>query len=811
MSDQDIHQLWSKISQSFDDDEGAEIDAVLAEHGIDTQPNLSSLEDMASGLVNRSFGLGDQTIPKLSNKYNIIKPLDYGGQSEVFLAERSDGVYQQTVVIKFMSEAYQLDQLKQQFRQEMQVLADLSHPGVVPILDAGITEQGQPWLVLEYIEGVHIDDSALLQQLSDAQLVTLVMDVCDALSFVHRHGICHLDIKPSNILVQSINDMWHPKLIDFGIAQNPEQAQEAAFGTLGYCAPEVQQGELSPSTDIYAVGVLLAQLLTRGEVLNIGTLTPDQRQNLMAKHSVNHNLIAIIDHATEAQPQSRYQDIQVLRADLNHALLGLPLSFEQGLWTAFKKTVKRHQWLSLALSAVLVLGGYFAIKYTHDIKQLQAITQKEKQQSEELMNFMLGELHEQLAKIGRVDVLQTVAEQSIDHLAKQDPATKAPLDHLHAARAYLNAGHVFDDLELSAQGKSAYEQAKAELAPLENLPDNDINRRNLLSEINVSLSQVMSSDGQQEVTERILLESIKIAEGLNEMGMLHKPIKLWEAYLQLGWHHLEYGEDQKALQRIKQALRVSQVFMNKQPNNSEWYYAHAQGLQLKAWYELDFGQADLGTQDLIQAVALAKKSSQIDPEDIKKRHNIRILDNHLAFFYLEANQHRQALPHVEEAVALGQTLQSMAPNNAEYRRELAVSYSTAGEILSWLKQPEAALVHYQNSLAITQAIHQNDPSNFSAANDLAVDLTLVANLKNDLGQIKEAETLWQQARSLMEPVVKKEPNNKYYVHTLLVPVIQLKQYGQAKVLFDSLSDAGIEDQLLQQLIEKHQLQHWLKP
>ncbi|WP_154224269.1 protein kinase domain-containing protein [Marinicella rhabdoformis] len=807
MNDEDIKKLWAQIDADFESDEDLEVDGYLSDKGFKSTKRVESVSDLATGLYEKTFDINTTQNPEISDKYHIVKQLDFGGQSDIYLAERSDGVYKKTVVIKFMSQSYQHNELKQQFLQEMQLLADLNHPGVVGIIDGGLTEKGQAWLVLDYINGPHIDQYSNKHELNDKDIIKLILDLCDALEFVHRRGVFHLDIKPSNVLIHAINNIPHPVLIDFGIAQSSTQDSQNQFGTIGYSPPEIAKGQAEAISDLYATGMLLAQLLCRNATNNVGVLSRQERTALLSKNGVDTDVINIIDQATQKDKRFRYGELGIFRSDLNNYLQGLPLSFDSGFWPFIRKTISRHRLITSGLLLAGFSAVFFTAKYTHDISQLQKITLVEKQQSDELMNFMLDELFDKLKKIGRVDVLKSVTEKSVNHLAAQNPSAMSELDHLQTAKAYMNAGRVFDELELSQQGKQAYLKAKDNLKPLESLPHAQIKRENLLSEINVGLSQVLSSEGQELATETVLKETIRITEGLSQLGMLDKPITLWEAYLQLGWHYLEYGKDQLALNEINAALTFSQTQLNSE-NDPQWLYAHSHGLQLKAWYEIDFGSLETGTSDLISAVEYAKKALAGDPEDIKKHNNLRILLNHLGFFLLESQRYQDALPYVELAVEQGLILQSKAPKNLEYQRELAVSYSTVGEVLQQLNEHGNALDYYQKSLSITEFLVSQDKGNFSTINDLAIDSLLVANLNAQLGYQKEAKKLWQKAADLMRPIQQKEPNNKYYSHTLLVALLQLQSYQEARSLYDMVAANGMEDQQIKELLIKHQLTDW---
>lgn len=805
MTEQDLERLWQQIDAELDQDEDIELDEYLRNKGCVTD-GLSSLSDQAPHLINHTFLDAELQDEQLHSKYKIIQQIDSGGQSDVYLAERSDGVYQQTVVIKFISGQFEHRALKQQFLQEMQLLADLRHPGVVTIIDGNITEQGQPWLVLDHIEGLHIDQHVERHGLTTDGVVKLVMDLCETLQFVHNRRVFHKDLKPGNVLVKNINDVPYPVLIDFGIAMQQGDQVALNFGTRGYSAPEQIKGQqVDQRTDLYALGVLFGHLLLTSQ----GQATPieqaDDLKVAMKGASLPRELIQVIARLIETDPAKRYPSADALRADLNQWQLGFPLSFDTHKFSAVVlKSVKRHPWVTLGLMLGLVSAVFFTIKYTRDTHHLQQLTIAEKNATDELMNFMLDDLFENLERIGRIDVLQSVVMQSVDHLGRQDPLTLDQAGHLQSAKAYINTGRVLDYLEQSEQAQAMFQSAAGHLQqavgagadPLDHLP--------LLARLKVYESQVLSSAGQEQATEQVLLESIEAMHQLLLLEPTSSQMPLWEASLELGYHYMEYTREESAAQ-VARTVAIARQQLANNPQSADWLYASSHSLQMKAWYEFDFGALDQGIVDVLLAIEHAQASMALDPEDLKKQNNERILHNQLGFFYLEAQQLEPAKQAVLKAIELGDDLKLKAPFNQEFEREHAYSYGTAGELFQQLGELDEALRYYQITLATTEQLYASDPLNYSAANDLAVDKLLVADLRQQLGQNEQAQAEFFAVDALIQPVYQAEPNNKYYAHTLLVTKLHLQQWEQAKPLFELAKNNDMVDGTVKALLEKHDL------
>ncbi|MCX7553220.1 serine/threonine-protein kinase [Marinicella sp. S1101] len=810
MKDTELEQLWRQIDQQLDHDDDTDLTTFLADQGI--QAALpESVRNQATHLLTQSFAQTAVGAAEFLGKYQIIEPIDSGGQSEVYLAERSDGVYQQTVVIKFINHSFEATEQQQLFLREMQLLADLHHPGVVTIIDGDVTEQGQPWLVLEYIDGPHIDQFCVENELTVTAVVRLFSLLCDSLQFIHQRQVLHKDLKPSNLLVREINGVPHPVLIDFGIAMNVNEKVAMNLGTRGFSAPEQVAGhDLDQRSDLYALGVLFGYLLLAREGQSVTVNDARDIHNALAHSAVPKDLQQMVKQMTAPEPSKRYLSAEAVRSDLNQWLLGHPLSFDHHKLTAvLKKTVKRHPWVTTAMMLVLVLAVWFTAKYTRDTQQLQQLTIAEKHATDELMNFMLDDLFENLERIGRIDVLQSVALKSVDHLAKQDPLTLDQAGHFQTAKAYINTGRVFDHLEQSDQAQDMFQAANEHLIIANQSPGGEMKYLDLLARLRVYQSQVLPSLGQEQLTAAVLEEAIAAMQQLIQINPQADLMPLWEARLELSYHLMEYAHEQQANEQVKMVVELATQQLKQHPQNTSWFLANSQSKQMKAWYELDFGDLQQGIDDIKSAIGFAEKSIQLDPEDLKKQNNLRILYNQLGFFYLSAEHQDAAKAAVMEAIRLGDDLKLKAPFNLEYAREHAYSHTTAGEIQQAEGDLAQALEHFQFSLLVSQNNHQQDPDNYSAANDLAVDTLLVADLKQQLGQQQQAQLMFESVEQLMQPVHAAEPNNKYYTHTLLVTLLHLKQFERAKPLFDATVKNDLVDYAVEQLLVKHQLQHWL--
>lgn len=276
--------------------------------------------------------------------YRVVGALGQGGMGVVYLGERADTAYEQRVAIKIVREA--LPGTVEKFQQERQILADLVHPNIARLLDGGTTQGGLPYLVMEVVEGLPIDEYADRHGLSLQQRLRLFLAVCAAVRFAHRNLVVHRDLKPSNILV---SEDGRPKLLDFGIARllDPEALpgdltfSVGRFFTPEFASPEQVRGErVTTASDVYSLGVLLYLLLTGEKPYQIDTASltgiekvvcdqipaaPSARATKEGSRELAGDLDLITLKALEKDPDRRYGSALELMEDLERHLDHVPI------------------------------------------------------------------------------------------------------------------------------------------------------------------------------------------------------------------------------------------------------------------------------------------------------------------------------------------------------------------------------------------------------------------------------------------------------------------------------------------------------
>ena len=256
-------------------------------------------EETEDPLINRRLG-----------DYKLVRRVGRGGMAAVFLAVRADEEYQKEVAVKLVQPGLDSQDVLTRFRNERQTLAGLDHPNIVRLLDGGSTQEGLPFLVMEYVEGSPIDEYCDQHKLSIDERLRLFSDVCAAVRYAHEKRVIHRDLKPSNLLVLADGT---PKLLDFGIAKvlNPEPNAQSSLATQtslrcmtpAYASPEQMRGKsVTPETDVYSLGVVLYELLTGHRPYRLTQHSPAEMERAICEQEPEIPSTAISRVETDPSP-----------------------------------------------------------------------------------------------------------------------------------------------------------------------------------------------------------------------------------------------------------------------------------------------------------------------------------------------------------------------------------------------------------------------------------------------------------------------------------------------------------------------------
>ncbi|WP_181443453.1 serine/threonine-protein kinase [Porphyrobacter sp. YT40] len=368
----------------------------------------------------------DLVIGQQFGPWKAIGTVGFGGMGAVYLVERSDGSYAQTAALKLMKPHLSARGLAKRFLRERQILASLHHPGIAPLLDGGSTEDGDPWLVMELVEGQRIDAYCHEHKLGLAARLELVRRICEAVDYAHRNLVIHRDLKPSNILVTPGGQV---KILDFGIAKllEPEDAPtdmtlaDRRVLTPDFASPEQVRGErVSVATDVYSLGVLLYRLLTgtspyttktdsspfeieraildeepsRPSTVVVGADQKADRQSPpLAPYQLRRKLRGDLDNIVlkclQKEPERRYGGARALADDLERYLAGRPVEARGDAWSyRARKFIARNAIGVAATTAVVAGAAGFGIYHTSRLAAERDRAEMAAQQASEVSDIL---------------------------------------------------------------------------------------------------------------------------------------------------------------------------------------------------------------------------------------------------------------------------------------------------------------------------------------------------------------------------------------------------------------------------------------
>ncbi|MFZ4985093.1 MAG: protein kinase domain-containing protein [Blastocatellia bacterium] len=290
-----------------------------------------------------------QPLDQRLGAYRLIRRLGSGGMGVVYLAERDDGHFSLRVAVKIVWPESSIPDTRERFANERQILADLDHPNISRLLDGGVTSEGLPYLVMEYVDGDRITSYAREKNLTVLEKLRLFREVCLAVAHAHAKRIVHRDIKPGNILVTREGRI---KLLDFGIArvlQGPGESTDDPVGlktgtpllSLDYASPEQVRGEpVDTSSDLYSLGVVLYELIagrlpygvpSRSPLLMAKAITDDDPLPLERVDTpwMTRQVDTILKRALAKEVIDRYQTAAELAAEIEMVLGGQPVGHRQ--------------------------------------------------------------------------------------------------------------------------------------------------------------------------------------------------------------------------------------------------------------------------------------------------------------------------------------------------------------------------------------------------------------------------------------------------------------------------------------------------
>jgi serine/threonine protein kinase len=724
--------------------------------------------------------------PKQIGQYRVERELGRGGMGVVYLAWRADQQFQKQVAIKLLQGSMTSEEALKRFRFERQILANLEHPNIARLLDGGTTEQGEPYIVMEYVRGgVPIDRYCEEQRLRLDQRLKLFQTVCSAVEYAHQHLIVHRDLKPGNILVTGDGQV---KLLDFGIAKalipvfGPDEVVHTKTGVLAmtpeYASPEQIRGEpIGVASDVYTLGVVLYQLLTgclpfRTRAGGMPELmrevcereprkpstavanrtrvtgnaeTPDEsalaqiegRAKLARKLSGDVDNIVLMTMRKEAA--RRYASVEQLREDIRRYLEGLPVVARPA--TAMYRAEKFGRRNAGAIAAAVLLaaslvGGMVATsRQAHRAEEQRAFAQQQATEAER---------QRQLAMKNAI-----VAKAQAEEAQRQRKTADQRFEDVRTLAASL----IFDvDVEVSRlSGSTAARKVIVEkgleyleLLSRERADDKQLGEEPAKSYAAIgriqrarNIPNLGDAEGSRKSYQRVLEIADRVQSKHGNSPSLVKARS--DAYNGLG--DLQYldGNLEAARSHFAKALQLAEQYARTSP--PEDYEAIRYPLRFYgklADIHMDSGQMDQAEGLFVRARDWCQRAWKARPDNITASRDRVVSNTQLGLLYRRTGRWQDALKLYEQSAVIIDALLKRPEAVGRLRRDYMVNEAQMGECWRNLGSYEKSLEHHSRELEFCTRQYQDDPKNVLSHYDLASSQAHVAFDLSKLGRHQEA-------------------------------------------------------------------------
>ncbi|MCW9707190.1 serine/threonine-protein kinase [Fodinibius salsisoli] len=402
-----------------------------------------------------TFPSHESLVGKKVGSYTIKEKIGEGGMGAVYRALREGDTFEHEVAIKIIRHERATDENIRRFRREQRILAGFSHPGIARLFDGGVTEDGYPYIIMEYVDGIPIDEFCQNNGCSTKDKIALFQQILEAVRYAHENLVIHRDLKPANILVNADGDI---KILDFGISKLLEKEKHTSDITQNgtrlltprYAAPEqITDENITTATDLYALGIILYELLSgKGpfdldecsqynlEQIILHELPPKPSTKAVSKKvrkKLQGDLDAIVLKAIRKDSNQRYRITNDLIEDLNRYKNGLPVSVRiESLTYRVKKFIGRHTISIAATFLMIVLSVGFLILHTSRITQERNNAELEARKATQIKTLLSNILQQQnpFAQPDRDITLAQVLDDGLKNIESSldnQPEVKAEL------------------------------------------------------------------------------------------------------------------------------------------------------------------------------------------------------------------------------------------------------------------------------------------------------------------------------------------------------------------------------------------------
>lgn len=690
------------------------------------------LEEVSDDL--EKLGSNYSWVGRTVGAYTVQKELGEGGMGSVYLAERSDGTFDHQVAIKVIRDGKASAENISRFEQERSILADLNHPGVAKLFDGGITEDGYPYLIMEYIDGMPVTDYCQKHSPALPERINLFKKILSAVRHAHENAVIHRDLKPGNILVTEDGEV---KILDFGISKmldedtsDPITQTKVRVLTPRYAAPEqIKQKPVTTATDIYALGILFYQLLSgkhpfdlkgmsqyeiEQAILNQDAAFPSSivsNSFSVAKNKLRGDLDAIALKAIRKEPDRRYRMANEFLHDLHNYEQELPVTAHQNSYRyRSHKFLNRHKTqIGVATGVFLLVMGMVSF-YTWKLTQERNIAQFQADKAEVVTDFLVGLFEANDPNNSRGETvtarqLLKAGEQKINELNDQPAIKGEVLEVLGDIYGLLSDPQKADSLQeisLSIK-KDLYTSTDPELAS-----------------IYTSLAS----------TRQVLGQYANVL-GLLDTSITYQQIIYGHQSKEVGKSLRLMAENYKDLGKIDSAY--STILRSKKIFDSLGDTTGADYLEVL----MEMGAITVAKGDLQKSEELWRNSQQLSNQYFESPHpKILTSINGLASVLKEIEKFTEAEQLYMQSIAMTEQLYGNQHINT------AITMNNLAGLYYYTQEYQKSDNYYSDSITILENVLGKEHPFVTST------LYNQANLKADMGQFKAAEELYQQVLQL---------------------------------------------------------------
>ena len=714
---------------------------------------LLALETKADAMLNSVAAPGaalrmETPAPSVIGPYRVLREIGRGGMGAVYLGERADGQYRKQVAIKLITSGRHDAGLERRFRRERQILAQLEHSGIARLLDGGSTEEGQPYFIMEYIEGQGLLEYCDSHNLGVTERIRLFLEVCDVVAYAHQQLIVHRDLKPGNILVTA---QGTPKLLDFGLGrvleagEGAEEITQAGFPimTPAYASPEQARGEpYTVSCDVYSLGVILYELLAgrrpykvpTGSYIELARVISEQAPAALGqaaasgtaemaelrsstperlRRRLSGDLERIAAKALAKDARLRYGGVPELADDLRRHLDGRPVRARPAtLRYRAGKLLRRHRVMLPAAAAALVLILSFAAATWWEARRAE----RRFQQVRSLAHSMMFELDDAIAKLpgstAAQELLVARALQYLQSLARE-------------------AGN---DAGLQREVALGYERV--------GMVQGYVGESNL-GQIPAALNSFQKA---AEILERLM------ARAPADRSLRHDYLRVSS---ELATTYGSSGQFQKAREMIQKNLALAQAAFRDSPSD----ITAMQDL-IAANYNL--ADALTSEQKYAEAIPLrqhglemARKLVELQPGHAETERSLALAEKKLAALLGVLQRYQESRDEYERARAIDEQLSARNPSNMRAKLDLSFDYSDLGWVLARMGAYTDALASHRHALGLREEAARADPNDVRAAAGVAASTARIGTTLRRMGDLDRALPESQRAVALYEDITKR--------------------------------------------------------